>query len=53
MRTVLLVILLGLASCSSGPPPLSKPPEDAPVWNLNKGLVQGTNDLIHEPDWNW
>ena len=46
-----MICLFALAACATGPTPLSKPPDGAPVWNLNEGVQQGTNDLIHEPVW--
>ena len=52
MKTLIATaFLLALAACSTGSEPLSKPPDDAAVWNLNEGIQQGTNDLIHQPVW--
>jgi len=54
MKTLIaMAFLLTLAACSTEPEPesLSKPPDDAAVWNLNEGIQQGTNDLIHQPVW--
>jgi hypothetical protein len=50
MRTIAIVALLLMAACTNGSG-LSKPPDDAPVWNLNEGIQQGTNDLIQVPAW--
>jgi predicted small lipoprotein YifL len=50
MKGLVLTIILALAACSTpGPATFSHPPKDAPVWNLNQGTVQGTNDLIRPP----
>jgi hypothetical protein len=48
-RLCVLAILLALGACEHHPPPLNQPAENAPVWNLNVGQQQGTNDLMHEP----
>ena len=59
-----LAFLLILAACASGPTPMSKPPDDAPVWNLNEGVHPGhqrsdpgprsaavMNDMIEQTTW--
>jgi starvation-inducible outer membrane lipoprotein len=52
MKTLIAVaFLLVLAACSTRPEPLSKPPDDAAVWNLNEAMQKGSNDLIREPVW--
>jgi hypothetical protein len=51
MKPIILFLLLALAACSASPPQFSKPGDDAQVWNLNAGLIAGTNDMIHEPNW--
>ena len=50
MRTLIVLLLLTVAACSSGPPPLPTPGKDADVWDLNPGRWPGygSNDLIHE-----
>lgn len=48
MRAIILVVLL-LAGCASGPPKFSSVPNDAPVWDLNPGRWPGTNDLVKPP----
>lgn len=50
MKPFMLVVLLALAACSSGPTQFSKPAADAQAWDLNPGRWPGTNDLIHEPN---
>ena len=49
IKLVVLAALAGLTACENHPPPLNHPADDAPVWDLNVGQMQGTNDLIHEP----
>jgi predicted small lipoprotein YifL len=49
MKTPVLIILLSLAACSPGPVKFSAPDKNAPVWDLNAGRSQGTNDLVHQP----
>jgi hypothetical protein len=50
MRVLVVLITLALAACAPpAPATFSHPPKDAPVWNLNQGLIQGTNDLIQPP----
>jgi hypothetical protein len=44
-----LLILLIVAACTSGPPKLTEPPKNAPVWDLNIGKEPGTNNLVQAP----
>lgn len=54
MKSLLILISLAVAACSSGPPPLSVPPGDAAVWDLNPEHHPGygSNDLIHPAEAN-
>jgi hypothetical protein len=46
----IVLVFLALAACSPpAPATFSHPPKDAPVWNLNPGLIQGTNTLVSPP----
>jgi len=49
MHGIILISLLALAACASGPPEFSKPADNAPVWNLNAGEWPGTNAQIQPP----
>jgi hypothetical protein len=49
MKPLVIVILLAVAACSAGPPKLTEPPKNAPVWNLNPDREQGTNNLVQAP----
>ena len=49
MKPLIVLLLLAVAACSSGPPELPTPGKHASVWDLNPGRWPGTNDLIREP----
>lgn len=49
LRCVCLFAFIVLSSCSTGATKFPGPDASAPVWDLNPGKWQGTNDLIHEP----
>lgn len=49
MKTAFVIVLLAVSACASGPPKLTEPPKNAPVWDLNTGAEPGTNNLVHAP----
>jgi hypothetical protein len=49
MKALVLLMLLTAAACTSGPPKLTEPPKNAPVWDLNGDKAGGSNDLVQAP----